>query len=71
MMVQIVNLIEKSGPVLNRINPAAFMVQAFRSVSIYGTDTIFMQNMGKLFIAALLMNVLSILVLRRKNYAAI
>lgn len=71
MIVQIVNLIEKSVPILNRINPAALMVQAFRSVSIYGTDTIFMQNMGKLFIAALLMNVLSILVLRRKNYAAI
>ena len=71
MMANVIDLVEHHIPILNRINPAALMVHAFQSLQIYKTPDIFYRNMGILLLIAIVMNVVCVLVLRRKKYASL
>ena len=70
-MANVIDLVEHHIPILNRINPAALMVHAFQSLQIYKTPDIFYRNMGILLLIAIVMNIVCVLVLRRKKYASL
>lgn len=64
-------LIERSFPLLNRINPAALLSDAFYSLDIYDDYSRFFQNLGTLLIFAVILCGGSFMVIRRKKYASI
>ncbi|MGI6153332.1 MAG: ABC transporter permease [Christensenellaceae bacterium] len=64
-------MVEQSAPVLNRINPAALMVDSFYSLDTYGVgDRYFMNNILLAAIGVILFAI-SVLILRRKQYASV
>lgn len=71
MFANMIDIVEHHIPVLNRINPAALMVHAFQSLQIYGDTKIFYRNLLLLMIFAIVMNIASVCILRRKRYANI
>lgn len=64
-------IIEDICPVLNRINPAALIVDSLYSLSIYDTYERFSRNMAGLVIMAVLLIIGSFAAIRRERYASI
>lgn len=58
-------------PLLNKINPAALIVDALYSLDIYTTYERFYGNLGILLGLAVLLSVLGFLTIRRERYASI
>lgn len=71
MMANMIDIVEHHIPILNRINPAALMVHAFQSLQVYKTTDIFYRNLFIIFVIALVMNIASLWILRRKKYASL
>ena len=65
------NYIEHTMPIVNRINPAALIVDSFYALNIYDTYDRYMKNMVTLGGLTILLLVISFLMLRRKRYASV
>jgi ABC-2 type transport system permease protein len=65
------DIIEHHVPIINRINPAALIVDAFYSLNIYDTYERYTKNMLSMLVIAALLCVGSFLVIRRERYASI
>jgi ABC-2 type transport system permease protein len=62
-------IIEGSFPIFNRINPAAILSDAFYSLTVYDTYTVYVRCMLSMLFISVLFCVSSSFVLRRKKYA--
>lgn len=69
--VNITYYIEKYCPVINRINPATLVVNAFKSLAVFGDTKQYMVNMATLLGIGILFLFISIMKLRRTKYASI
>lgn len=65
------DLIEHNIPILNRINPAALISDAFYSLNVYDTYTRYLGNLALLSIITLVLCVISFIMIRRNRYASI
>ena len=63
--------IEHVAPIINKLNPAALIVDSFYSLNVFDTYNRFFQNMVLLGIFTLILCVLSILMIRRNRYASL
>lgn len=63
--------LEKNCPIINRINPATLIVNAFKSLAVFGDYRQYAVNVITLLIIGLLCLTISILKLRRGKYASI
>lgn len=68
---EITYYIEKSCPIINRINPATLIVNAFKSLAVFGDYRQYAVNMVTLFLIGVLFLVISISKLRRMKYASL
>lgn len=71
MVGNMYHIIQDICPLLNKINPAALIVDALYSLDIYSDYTRFFQNMGILGIFAVALCIASWLLIRRERYASI
>lgn len=65
------HIVERTVPILNRINPVSLLVDAFYALDTYGVGQRYWFNFGLLCAIAAVMAVVSILSLRRKQYASV
>ncbi len=63
--------IEHTAPIINRINPAALIVDSFYALNIYDTYDRYMKNMMTLGGMALVLLIISVFMLRRNRYASV
>lgn len=64
-------LLEKNCPIINRINPATLIVNAFKSLAVFGDYKQYAANLITLLFIGILFLAISILKLRRAKYASI
>ena len=64
-------ILEKSCPIVNRINPATLMVNAFKSLSVFGDYRKYVVNLITLLFIGAIFLVISIVKLRRCRYASV
>lgn len=69
--VDITYVLEKHCPVINRINPATLMVNAFKSLAVFGDYRQYAVNLLTLLAIGILFLAVSIIKLRRNRYASI
>ncbi|MBS7008305.1 ABC transporter permease [Anaerostipes sp.] len=65
------DIVEKSIPLLNRINPAALITECFYSLNIYDDLSVYFRSCASLAVITVLLCFGSFLVMRRKKYASI
>lgn len=65
------DIVEHYAPIINRINPAALMVDAFYSLNVYDTYDRYLTNMVSMLVIAGLLCIGSFLIIRRERYASI
>jgi ABC-2 type transport system permease protein len=65
------DIVEHYAPIINRINPAALIVDAFYSLNVYDTYDRYVTNMLSMLVIAGLLCIGSFLVIRRESYASI
>lgn len=65
------DIIEHKAPIINRINPAALIVDSFYALNIYDTYDRYIRNMATLGGLAFLLLTISFLILRRNKYASV
>lgn len=65
------DIIERTAPIVNRINPAALISDALYSLSIYDSLDRYLYDMILLVIMAVVMALLSFCLVRRERYASI
>lgn len=63
--------VEKYAPLIHRINPASLIVNAMRSLEIYGTYETYMQCMASLSALTILLGAGIFAVVRRERYASV
>lgn len=68
---EITYVLEKNCPVVNRINPATLIVNAFKSLSVFGDYRQYAVNMATLLVIGVLCFIISISRLRRMRYASL
>ena len=68
---QITYILEKTCPIINRINPATLIVNAFKSLAVFGDYRRYAVNLVTLFIIGVLLIILSVFKLRRTKYASL
>lgn len=71
MIASMYVMVEKSVPILNRINPAALILDSLYSLNIYDTYERYTKNMISLLAIAVLLIGFSFLAVRRERYASI
>lgn len=64
-------ILEKNCPIINRINPATLMVNAFKSLAVFGDYRQYAVNLVTLLLIGIVFLAISILKLRRTKYASI
>ena len=64
-------ILEKNCPIVNRINPATLMVNAFKSLSVFGDYRKYAVNLITLLLIGAILLVISIVKLRRCRYASV
>lgn len=64
-------IVEKYVPVINRINPASLIVDAFYSLNIYDTYERYTGNVVSLLVIAIILCIGSYLAVRRERYASL
>ena len=62
-------MIEKSAPIINRLNPAALIVDSFYALSVYDNYDRFIKNISILCSMTAVLLVVSYLLVRRVRYA--
>lgn len=65
------DFIEHTCPIINRINPAALIVDSFYALNVYDTYDRFWQNIGTLSIITVVLLLISFLLVRRERYASL
>ncbi len=63
--------IEHTMPIINRINPAALIVDSFYALNVYDTYERYIRNMVTLGGMSVLLLVVSFIILRRNKYASV
>jgi len=63
--------IDQNVPIINRINPAALIVDSFYALNIYDTYDRYLQNMLTLGGISILLLIISFVILRRNKYASV
>lgn len=63
--------IEHTMPIINRINPAALIVDSFYALNIYDTYDRYLRNMATLGGMSIVLLIISFLILRRNKYASV
>ncbi len=63
--------IEHTFPIINRINPAALIVDSFYALNIYDTYDRYIRNVATLGIMTAVLLIISFLILRRNKYASL
>lgn len=63
--------IEHTIPIINRINPAALIVDSFYALNIYDTYDRYIRNIATLGIMSVVLLVVSFLMVRRNKYASL
>lgn len=71
MVANMKDIVERYAPIINRINPAALIVDAFYSLDIYDTYERYTKNMVSMLIIASILCIGSFLAIRRERYASI
>lgn len=71
MIGNMYRVVEQHAPIINRINPAALIVNAFYSLNIYEDYTRYNQCVIYLLVITVIMAVGSYLLVRRERYASI
>lgn len=71
MFAQMKDIIEKSYPIINRINPAALIADLFYFISVYDDPVRFTQNMITLGGMSIAFVILGFLAVRRERYESI
>lgn len=71
MIGNMYRVVEQNVPIINRLNPAALIVNAFYSLNIYEDYTRYNQCIINLLIITVVLGVASYLVVRRERYASI
>ena len=71
MMGNMKDIIERTVPIINRINPAALIADSFYSLSIYDSLDRYLLNTGLLVTITIILAVLSFCLVRRERYASI
>lgn len=71
MFMDIKMMIEINCPIINDINPAVMISDAFYSLNVYSTYTRFAENIVKMVALAVILIVGGVLMGRRKQYASI
>lgn len=64
-------MVERSAPIVNRINPAALMVDSFYALDTYGMGERYWMNIVLMAVIGTLLCVGSAAILRRKQYASL
>lgn len=64
-------ILEKNCPIINRINPATLIVNAFKSLAVFGDYEQYAGNLITLLAIGVLLLTISILKLRRTKYASL
>lgn len=64
-------ILEKNCPIINRINPATLIVNAFKSLAVFGDYKQYAVNLITLLAIGVLLLTISILKLRRTKYASL
>lgn len=64
-------IIEKSFPIVNRLNPAYLISSSFYCLTYYDNYNLYLRNMLTLISFAVILCSLSVLLLRRKKYASL
>jgi ABC-2 type transport system permease protein len=65
------DLIEHNIPIINRLNPAALISDAFYSLNVYDTYTRYLGNLALLGIITVVLCVISFFMIRRNRYASL
>ena len=63
--------IEQTAPIVNRLNPAALIVDSFYALNIYDTYDRYIQNISILGIMSVVLIVISFFIIRRNKYASL
>lgn len=63
--------IEHTCPIINRINPAALIVDSFYALNVYDTYDRFLQNIAILSVMTVSLLLISFLIVRRERYASL
>lgn len=71
MISQMPQIVEKSMPAINRLNPALLISNSFYCLTFYDNYQVYIRNMVTLAIYVVLLCTASILLLRRKKYASL
>ena len=70
-MAEMPYLLEEKCPVINRINPATLLVNAYKSLAVFGDYEQYAVNVISLFAIGILFMVLSVAKMRRTRYASL
>lgn len=65
------NIIEHYAPLLNRINPAALISDAFYCINVYDDTTRYTRNLMTLSIMCIALIIVSFCLVRRERYDSI
>ncbi|MDE6626609.1 MAG: ABC transporter permease [Lachnospiraceae bacterium] len=68
---EITYVLEKNCPIINRINPATLIVNAFKSLAVFGDYRQYAVNLVTLLAIGIVFLAISIIKLRRNRYASI
>lgn len=71
MVGNMYRVVEQNAPIINRINPAALIVNAFYSLNIYEDYTRYNQCIINLLIITVILGIGSYLLVRRERYASV
>lgn len=70
-MAEMPYILEENCPIINRINPATLLVNAYKSLAVFGDYEQYVVNVISLFAIGVLFIILSVAKLRRTKYASI
>lgn len=71
MFVNMKDIVEHHAPIINRVNPAALIADAFYSVAVYDNPARYAVNLALLAAITVLLTAVSFLRLRRERYESI
>lgn len=70
-MAEMPYILEEKCPIINRINPATLIVNAYKSLAVFGDYRQYAINVVSLFVIGIIFIVFSIAKLRRSRYASL
>ena len=70
-MAEMPYILEENCPIINRINPATLIVNAYKSLAVFGDYRQYAVSVLSLFAIGVLFMILSVVKLRRTKYASL